>query len=93
MREEAGRSVFEDGRKHLPRLNIAQRRRVAGGDPQPIDDLRDEKSREREEEVRKTTERRRIAEENDRANNDFYQKMIAPTGSNGSSNGKQPNFK
>ena len=66
----------------------AQKRQIATGNPDPIDQVRDEKAREREREVRAAEERRRIAEENDRQNNDFYQKMIAPDQSS-SSNGYQ----
>jgi signal transduction histidine kinase len=95
MREEAGRSVFEDGQKLVrsKKLSIAQRRQIAGGNPQPIDDVRDEKAREREKEVATVEERRRIAEEEKQRNDEFYQKMIAPvhtTSSNG--HNKQPHF-
>ena len=79
MREEAGRSVFEEGHK-LARgksLTIAQKRQIANGNPEPIDQVRDEKAREREEEVRRVAERRRIAEEEQARNAEFYQKMIA----------------
>jgi signal transduction histidine kinase len=85
MREEAGRQVFDDGRKHLTKLNIGQKRRVAAGDPSPIDDVRDVQAREREREVKATEERRRIAEEEQARNDDFYQKMI--TDESPSSNG------
>src|SRR5215471_414533 len=88
MREEAGRSVFEEGHKLVrgKKLTIAQKRRIASGNPEPIDQVRDARAAEREREVRASEERRRIAEENDRQNNDFYQKMIAPV-QNSSSNG------
>src|SRR5260370_36296886 len=46
MREEAGRSVFEEGH-HLVRghkLTTQQKRQIAGGDPTPIDQVRDEKA-------------------------------------------------
>jgi hypothetical protein len=94
MREEAGRSVFEEGHK-LARgktLTTAQKRQIWAGDPTPIDQVRDKQAREREEEVRKSIERRRIAEENERDHNDFYRKMLAPTPDSTSSNGhsKQP---
>ena len=97
MREEAGRSVFEEGH-HLVRsnkLSTQQKRQIAGGDPTPIDQVRDAKAAEREREVKATEERRRIAEEEQARNNDFYQKMItAPdsTSSNGHST-KSTNFK
>ncbi len=97
MREEAARSVFDDGRKFLGKLNIAQRRRVAGGDPQPIDDLRDEKAREREEEVARIRARNKATEDEQERNHDFYTKMVSPTSptpliEQPSGNGKQPNF-
>ena len=89
MREEAGRSVFEEGHKLVrgKKLTIAQKRQIASGNPDPIDQVRDEQAREREREVRAAEERRRIAEENDRQNNEFYKKMIAPepTSTNGHS--------
>lgn len=88
LRDEAGRQVFDDGRKHLGKLNIAQKRLVAGGNPDPIDQVRDAKAAEREEEVRKTMDRRRIAEEEQANNDKFYRKMITPAGQNG--NGKRP---
>ena len=79
MREEAGRSVFEEGHKLArgKRLTIAQKRLIANGNPEPIDQVRDEKAREREEEVRRVAERRRIAEEEQARNAEFYQKMLA----------------
>jgi hypothetical protein len=79
LREEAGRQVFDDGRKHLGKLSIAQNRLVAGGDPQPIDQVRDVKAAEREEELRKSMERRRAALEEQAANDEFYRKMIIPS--------------
>jgi signal transduction histidine kinase len=93
MREEAGRSVFEEGHKLVrgKKLTTAQKRQIASGNPAPIDEVRDEKAREREREVQLVEERRRMAEEEQVRNNDFYQKMIAPVdpeSSNGSS--KQP---
>ena len=95
MRNEAGRKVFEDG-QHMVRkgkFSIPQLRRIAGGDPQPIDDVRDEQAREREEEVRKSLARRRIAEEEQARNDGFYQQMIAPVPDSSTSshgNSKQP---
>ena len=80
MREQAARSVFDDGHKFLGRLNIAQRRQVAGGNPQPIDDIREEKAREREEEVRKVAARRKAAEDEQQRNDDFYRRMTSPDG-------------
>ncbi len=100
MREEASRSVFEEGHtlvrggffKKSP-FTTAQKRAIAGGDPTPIDQVRDEKAREREREVAAVEERRRQASEEQARNNEFYQKMIAPVESN-STNGhsKQPHF-
>jgi signal transduction histidine kinase len=89
MREEAGRSVFEEGHKLVRgnKLTTAQKRQIASGNPQPIDDVRDEKAREREREVRAVEERRRIAQEEQARNHDFYQKMIASPDT-GSSNGQ-----
>jgi hypothetical protein len=80
MREEAGRSVFEEGHKLLrgKQLTIAQKRQIATGNPQPIDDVRDERAREREREVKAAEERRRIAEEEQARNDKFYQDMIVP---------------
>jgi hypothetical protein len=91
MREEAGRSVFEEGHSLVrgKKLTTAQKRQIAGGDPTPIDHVRDEKAREREREVKAVQERRRIAEENDKAHQEFYQKMIA-TPDTVSSNGHVP---
>jgi signal transduction histidine kinase len=89
MREEAGRSVFEEGH-HLVRgkkLTTQQKRQIAGGDPTPIDQVRDAKATEREREVKATEERRRIAEEEQARNHEFYQKMIASPDT-GSSNGQ-----
>src|SRR5215472_13512021 len=80
MREEAGRSVFEEGHKLVRgnKLTTAQKRQIAAGNPQPIDEVRDERAREREREVQAFEERRRIAEEEQARNNEFYHKMIAP---------------
>jgi hypothetical protein len=91
MREEAGRSVFEEGH-HLVRgkkLTTAQKRQIAGGDPTPIDQVRDEKAREREREVKAVEERRKKASEELARNHDFYQKMIA-TPDKTASNGHAP---
>src|SRR5262249_47941321 len=97
MREEAGRSVLEEGHKLVrgKKLSIAQKRQIASGNPEPIDQVGDEHAREREREVRAAEERRRIAEENDRQNNEFYQKMIQPaqsSSSNGYKAGQPPHF-
>jgi hypothetical protein len=93
MREEAGRSVFEEGHTLVrgKKLTIAQKRQIASGNPDPIDQVRDTQAAEREREVRAVEERRRIAEEEQARNNEFYQKMIAPV-EDSSSNGqrKQP---
>jgi hypothetical protein len=98
MREEAGRSVFEEGHKLVrgKKLTTQQKRQIAGGDPTPIDQVRDEKAREREQEVKAVEERRRIAEEEQARNNEFYQKMIATpdsTSSNGYKAAQTPSFK
>ena len=88
MREEAGRSVFEEGHKLVrgKKLTTAQKRQIASGNPDPIDQVRDAQAAEREREVRAVEERRRIAEEEQAANDAFYQKMIA-TPESSSSNG------
>ena len=80
MREEAGRSVFEEGHKLVrgKKLTTAQKRQIASGNPLPIDEVRDEKAREREREVRAAEERRRQVSEEQRQNDEFYRKMIAP---------------
>ena len=94
LREEAGRQVFEDGRKHLKGLSIGQKRRVAAGDASPIDDVRDAGAREREEAVAEDrrrqqqaadeeAEREHVADEEARRNEEFYKQMIAPPGTNG----------
>src|SRR6516164_5249403 len=48
MREEAGRSIFEEGHKLVrgKRLTIAQKRQIASGNPDPIDQVRDEQATE-----------------------------------------------
>jgi len=94
MREEAGRSVFEEGHKLVRgnTLTTAQKRQIAGGNPQPIDDVRDEKAREREREVKATEERRRSAEEEQARNDEFYQKMIAPVDSTSSNGHSKAHF-
>lgn len=98
MREEAQRSVFEEGHK-LARgkhLTIAQKRQIGAGNPEPIDQVRDEKACEREREVQAVEERLRITEEQQKRDRDFYDQMIAPKPDATSSNGhiKQPtNFK
>lgn len=96
MREEAGRSVFEEGHKLVrgKKLTTAQKRQIAGGNPQPIDEVRDEKAREREREVKAVEERRRIAEEEQARNDEFYQKMIAPIDTTSSNrHSTSPSFK
>jgi hypothetical protein len=93
MREEAGRSVFEEGHTLVrgKKLTTAQKRQIASGNPAPIDEVRDEKAREREREVRAAEERRRIAEEEQARNDAFYQKMIAPVESSSlNGQGKHP---
>ena len=93
MREEAGRSVFEEGHSLVrgKKFTTQQKRQIAGGDPTPIDQVRDEKAREREREVQAVEERRRIAEEEQARNNEFYQKMIA-TPDKAASNGHGKGF-
>ena len=89
MREEAGRSVFEEGYQLVrgKKLTTTQKRQIASGNPTPIDEVRDEKAKEREREVQAVEERRRITEEEQARNNEFYRKMIAPVESS-SSNGQ-----
>jgi hypothetical protein len=97
MRNNAGQKVFEDGEDMVRKgkFNISQLRQIWSGDPQPIDDVRDASAAEREREVRAVEERRRIAQENERENTGFFQKMLTPkdkSSSNGHS--KQPtNFR
>jgi signal transduction histidine kinase len=95
MREEAGRSVFEEGHNLVRsnKLSTQQKRQIAGGDPAPIDQVRDERARAREQEVKAVEERRRIAEEEQARNNDFYQKMIATPDSTSSHGQSKANFK
>ena len=87
LRDEAGRQVFDDSRKHLKGLSIADKRLIASGVPDPIDKVRDEKAAAREREVKAVEERRRIAEENNRQNDEFYRKMITPPPDKVTSNG------
>jgi signal transduction histidine kinase len=95
MREEAGRSVFEEGHKLVrgKKLTIAQKRQIASGNPDPIDQVRDARAAEREREIRAVEERRRIAEEEQAANNAFYQKMIATPDSPSSNGHASAHFK
>jgi hypothetical protein len=92
MRNEAGRKVFEDGQQMVRKgkFNIPQLRQIAGGNPQPIDDVRDEKARAREQEVKAVEERRKIAEEEQARNDKFYQDMISPIVDVPSSNSRSP---
>jgi hypothetical protein len=94
MREEAGRSVFEEGHSLVrgKKLTTQQKRQIAGGDPTPIDQVRDEKAREREREVQAVEERRKIAEEEQSRNNEFYQKMITTSESTSSNGHSKVNF-
>ena len=97
MREESGRSVFEEGLNLVrsKKLTTAQKRQIASGNPEPIDQVRDERAAAREREVQAVEERRRKAEEKDQEDKDFYRKMTTAPDTN-SSNGhsKQPtNFK
>jgi hypothetical protein len=94
MREEAGRSVFEEGHKLVRsnKLTTQQKRQIAGGDPTPIDQVRDEKAREREREMQAVEERRRIAEEEQVANDTFYRKMIASPDSTSTNGHSKANF-
>lgn len=91
LREEAGRSAAQDGIDQLPYLNNEQKRMVADSDNTPLDSVQDERAMAREREVKAVEERRRVAEEENRKNEEMYQKMIAPR-SKASSNGhsKQP---
>jgi signal transduction histidine kinase len=93
MRQEAGRSVFEEGYQLVRgnKLTTTQKRQIASGNPAPIDEVRYEKAREREREVRAVEERRRIAEEEQARNDEFYHKMIAPVQSSSpNGQGKHP---
>lgn len=91
LREEAGRQAFEDGEKHLKHLTIGQKRQLANADNTPIDDVRDAKAREREDEVDAVEKRRKAEADARRQNEDMYQRMISPP-SKASSNGKQSGF-
>jgi hypothetical protein len=94
MREEAGRSVFEEGHSLVrgKKLTTQQKRQIAGGDPTPIDQVRDEKAREREREVQAVEERRKKASEEQARNNEFYQKMIATPDSTSTNGQSKTNF-
>jgi hypothetical protein len=76
-------------------LTTAQKRQIGSGNPQPIDDVRDERARAREQEVKAVEERRRIAEEKEREDREFYRKMTTSpdtNSSNGHTAGQPTNF-
>lgn len=91
MKDEAQRSVFEEGHKMVrgKRLTIAQKQQIGAGNTDPIDEVRDEKAMAREREVKAVEERRSIAEKKQREDQEFYEKMVAPR-SKASSNGASP---
>lgn len=78
LREEAGRQVFEDSLRYLPKLNIGQKRKVAGGDPTPIDEVRDVRGRQREQEEAAAAARQHAVDEETKKNEEFYRKMVDP---------------
>jgi hypothetical protein len=94
MREEAQRSVFDDGHKLVRKgkFSISQRQDIGAGETYPIDQVRDESASAREREVKAVEERRRIAEEKNRIDQELYEKMVAPRSkaSNNGHNSKQP---
>ncbi len=93
LREEAGRQAFNQGRDHLDDLSIEEKRRIANFDNSPLDEVRDVKARERENEVKAVEERRKVEEEEARKDEEMYQRMISPTStSTASSNGHSKPF-
>jgi hypothetical protein len=62
--EEAGRQVWRAAPRLMKRMSHEQLRRLASGDPQPLDEVNDQLSREREQEV--TNAERRAREDQER---------------------------
>lgn len=90
LRDEAGRQAFEDSEAHLGDLSVGQKRQVAAFDNRPLDDVRSEKARLREEEVARVAAQRQAELDEIEKDEKMYQRMISPPGSsNGSGDGRQ----
>jgi hypothetical protein len=95
LRNAAGTKVFNDGEDmvHKGKFSIPQLRQIWAGNPQPIDDVRDEKAKEREREVKAVEERRKITEDEQAQNESFYRKMIEPVDATSSNGHASAHFK
>jgi hypothetical protein len=78
LRDEAGRQAFEDGERHLKDLSIGEKRQVANFDNRPLDDVRAEKARLREEEVAQIRKKQQDEEDDATKDEEMYKRMISP---------------
>lgn len=76
--EEAGRMVWEKGRKNLRHMNADQLRRVATGDPLPIDEVKDIREQERERGRQQEIEGIRLREQQNNKKRGFADKFLNP---------------
>lgn len=80
MKNEARRSVFEEGLKLLrgKKLTLADKQRIGAGDVEPISNVRDATYKEREREVAAAAARQKTALDEQADDEEFYRKMVAP---------------
>lgn len=74
--DEAGRRVWEKGRKNLDHMSIDQLRRVATGDPSAIDEVKDVKEQEREKGREQELEAIRIRDQQKERTKGFAEKFF-----------------
>jgi hypothetical protein len=96
--EEAGRQVWRAAPRLMKRMSHEQLRRLATGDPQPLDEVNDQLAREREREVSNAERRAREDQERRARARNMNSRYLAPRRSDDpvdvmpSTNGTSPHF-
>jgi hypothetical protein len=96
--EEAGRQVWRAAPRLMKRMSHEQLRRLASGDPQPLDEVNDQLAREREREVSNAERRAREDQERRARARQMNLRYLAPHRSDdpvdviSSANGSSPHF-
>lgn len=80
MKNEARRSVFEEGLKLLrgKKLSLADKQRIGAGNVEPISRVRDASYAEREREAAAIAARQKVALDEQADDEKFYRDMVAP---------------
>lgn len=75
---KAGSRIWQGLGKHINHMNVDQLRRIASGDPTPLDEVKDLSTREREREMSRAEQRRQEGQERRNRARDFATGFLAP---------------